>query len=125
MVWTAGARANPLAAQIEGERDRFDRVHADQYLRARSAKDIFVTGDVANVHRSQLGLEIPIHHGSVASMQYDSRQYGGVFCYGLAYLLDAAGREKLIRDCYSKLTLGGPMIFTVISKEAPMYGRGA
>lgn len=49
VVWTAGSRANPLAAQINGERDRFGRVHADQYLRARSARDIFVTGDVAMV----------------------------------------------------------------------------
>lgn len=75
--------------------------------------------------RSQLGLDIPIHLGSVANMPYDRRHYDGVFCYGLAYLLDAPGREKLIRDCYRQLTPGGHMIFTVISKEAPMYGRGA
>ena len=55
VVWTAGARANPLAAQIEGERDRFGRVHADQYLRAKSAKDIFVTGDVAMVATDEEG----------------------------------------------------------------------
>ena len=48
--------------------------------------------------RSQLGLQIPIYHGSVANMPYDSRQYDGVLCYGLIYLLDADGREKLIRD---------------------------
>jgi SAM-dependent methyltransferase len=74
--------------------------------------------------RSQLGLDIPIHHGSVGNMPYDRMQYDGVFCYGLIYLLDADGREKLIRDCYRQLTLGGHMIFTVISKEAPMYGQG-
>lgn len=74
--------------------------------------------------RSQLGLQIPIYHGSVADMPYDSKQYGGIFCYGLIYLLDAAGREKLIRDCYRQLTPGGHMIFTVISKKAPMYGLG-
>jgi hypothetical protein len=58
-------------------------------------------------------------------MPYDRRQYDGIFCYGLIYLLDARGREKLIRDCYRQLTLGGHMIFTVISKKAPMYGRGS
>lgn len=47
VVWTAGARAHPLAAQIEGERDRFGRVHADPQLRARSVQDVFVAGDVA------------------------------------------------------------------------------
>ncbi|WNG25553.1 NAD(P)/FAD-dependent oxidoreductase [Cystobacter fuscus] len=49
VVWTAGARANPLAAQIPGDHDRFGRVHADQYLRAKGAEGIFVTGDVAMV----------------------------------------------------------------------------
>lgn len=74
--------------------------------------------------RSQLGLAIPIHHGSVADMPYDRRQYDGIFCYGLIHLLDAGGRTKLIRDCYEQLSAGGHMIFTTVSKQAPMYGRG-
>jgi SAM-dependent methyltransferase len=74
--------------------------------------------------RSELGLDIPIYHGSVANMPFDTRQYDGVFCYGLIYLLDAAGRAKLIRDCWEQLAPGGSMIFTVISKDAPMYGQG-
>jgi SAM-dependent methyltransferase len=74
--------------------------------------------------RSQLGLQIRIYHGSVANMPYDDREYDGIFCYGLIYLLDAAGREKLIRDCHHQLTPGGHMVFTVISKKAPMYGQG-
>jgi SAM-dependent methyltransferase len=74
--------------------------------------------------RSQMGLQIPIFHGSVANMPYDSSQYEGVFCFGLIYLLDADGRRKLVRDCYRQLTPGGHMIFTVISKKAPMYGQG-
>ena len=47
VVWTAGARAHPLTAQIAGERDRFGRIHADACLRAKGVKDIFVSGDVA------------------------------------------------------------------------------
>lgn len=47
VVWTAGMRASPLAAQIAGERDRLGRVHADGELHAKGARDIFVTGDVA------------------------------------------------------------------------------
>ena len=74
--------------------------------------------------RSELGLDIQIHHGSVLDMPYDHRSYDGIFCYGLIYLLDPAGRAKLIRDCYEQLTPGGCMIFTVISKRAPMFGRG-
>jgi SAM-dependent methyltransferase len=74
--------------------------------------------------RTQLGLQIPIYHGSVADMPFDRQQYEGIFCYGLIYLLDARGRAKLIRDCYRQLSPGGHMIFTVISKRAPMYGQG-
>jgi hypothetical protein len=31
---------------------------------------------------------------------------------------------KLLRDCASQLASGGPMIFTVISKDFEMYGKG-
>jgi SAM-dependent methyltransferase len=74
--------------------------------------------------QQQLGLQIPIHHGSVTDMPFDERHYDGIFCYGLIYLLDAKGRDKLIRDCHRQLKPGGHMIFTVISKKAPMYGQG-
>jgi SAM-dependent methyltransferase len=74
--------------------------------------------------RTQLGLKFPIYPGSVADMPFDERQYDGVFCYGLIYLLNADGRAKLLRDCFRQLAPGGQMIFTVISKKAPMYGQG-
>jgi SAM-dependent methyltransferase len=74
--------------------------------------------------RSKLGLQIPIHHGSVAGMPFDANLYDAIFCYGLIYLLDAAGRAKLIDDCYRQLKPGGHMVFTLISKKAPMYGQG-
>lgn len=61
VVWTAGARAHPLAAQIEGEHDCYGRLHADRYLRARSAEDVFVTGDVAMVATDDEG-----HHASMS-----------------------------------------------------------
>jgi NADH dehydrogenase len=48
VVWTAGMRANGLAAQIPGQRDRLGRVLVDEFLRAPSASGIFVTGDTAH-----------------------------------------------------------------------------
>lgn len=92
--------------------------------RGMAVTGIEISGTAIALARSQLGLEFPIHHGSVADMPYDRHRYGGVFCHGLVYLLDAAGRAKLIRDCHGQLAPGGSMIFTVISKTAPMYGRG-
>lgn len=74
--------------------------------------------------RTKLGLDIPIHHGSVLDMPFDERQYDAVFCFGLIYLLDAAGRAQLLRACARQLAAGGSMIFTVISKEFEMYGKG-
>src|SRR5690606_30617179 len=90
-----------------------------------SVTGIEISATAIALARSRLGLQIPIYHGSVAGMPYDSRQYDGVFCYGLIYLLDTDGRAKLIQDCYRQLAPGGHMIFTVISKKAPMYGQGA
>ena len=55
VVWTAGARANPLAAQSSGAHDRLGRVRADPYLRAKHAHDVFVTGDVAHAATDDQG----------------------------------------------------------------------
>lgn len=45
VVWTAGMRASPIAAQVPGEHDELGRVIGDAYLRAPAAEGIFVTGD--------------------------------------------------------------------------------
>ena len=74
--------------------------------------------------RSKLDLQSPIHHGSLTGMPSDSRKYDGIFCYGLIHLLNTEERAKLIGDCYNQLAPGGTMIFTFISKKAPMYGLG-
>jgi SAM-dependent methyltransferase len=92
--------------------------------RGMSVTGIEISETAIALARSHLGLEIPIFHGSVADMPFEDRQYDGIFCHGLIYLLDAAGREKLVRDCCRQLTRGGHMVFTVISKKAPMYGQG-
>jgi SAM-dependent methyltransferase len=89
-----------------------------------SVTGIEISDTAIALGRSRLGLEIPIFHGSVTDMPFDQRQYDGIFCFGLVYLFDADGRKKLIRDCYRQLAHRGHMIFTVISKKAPMYGLG-
>jgi NADH:ubiquinone reductase (H+-translocating) len=60
VVWTAGARANPLAAQIPGEHDRYGRIHVDPYLRAGQATNVFAAWDVAHAATDD--------HGNVAAM---------------------------------------------------------
>lgn len=89
-----------------------------------SVSGIEISETAIGLARTKLALDIPIVHGSVTDMPFDDRQYDGIFCYGMLYLLDAAGREKMLGDCYRQLRPGGQMIFTVISKKAPMYGLG-
>lgn len=92
--------------------------------RGMSVTGIEISETAIALARSQLGLELPIHHGSVGDMPFDERRYDGIFCFGLLYLLDAAARAKLLADCDRQLAPGGHMVFTVIAKGAPMYGRG-
>ena len=70
------------------------------------------------------GITIPIHQGSVTEMPFDDKLYDSIFCFALIHLLNDNERKKFIKDCYSQLKPNGYMIFTTISKEAPMFGKG-
>lgn len=91
--------------------------------------DIKVTGieisktaiELAGTHYHH---DIKIFHGSVTDMPFDDHLYEGIFCYGLVYLLNPEQRKKMIRDSYNQLKPGGWMIFSVVSKNSPNYGKG-
>ena len=134
LMWGHGPTRSALLA-----RDHFVRIGAKRVLlpgigygrNARvlidagmSVTGIEISETAIALARSQLGLDIPIHHGSVTDMPFDDNRYDAVFCFGLLYLLDAPARAKVLRDCYRQLEPGGQMIFSVISKRAPMYGQG-
>jgi len=72
----------------------------------------------------QNGLDIGIFHGSVTDMPFDNKLYDGIFCYALLHLLNNRERDKFIKDCYNQLKPNGYMIFTTVSKKAPMFGKG-
>jgi SAM-dependent methyltransferase len=72
----------------------------------------------------QNGLDISIFHGSVTDMPFDNKLYDGIFCYALIHLLNNRERDKFIKDCYNQLKPNGYMIFTTVSKKAPMFGKG-
>lgn len=72
----------------------------------------------------QNGIDFTIFHGSVTDMPFDQKLYDGIFCYALIHLLNKHEREKFIKDCYNQLKPNGYMVFTTISKDAPMYGKG-
>lgn len=72
----------------------------------------------------QNGIDIDIVHGSVTGMPFDDNRYDGIFSHALIHLLNHGEREKFIQDCYAQLKPGGYMVFTTISKKAPMFGTG-
>lgn len=47
VIWTAGARASALTAQVPGERDNFGRLHVDSHLKVKGVEAVYATGDVA------------------------------------------------------------------------------
>lgn len=65
-----------------------------------------------------------MYHGSVNEMPFDNKLYDGIFSHALLHLLNEQEREKFIEDCYNQLKPGGYMVFTTVSKKAPMYGKG-
>jgi NADH dehydrogenase len=47
VIWTAGARASALTAQIPAERDNFGRLHVDRNLKVKGVDAVYATGDCA------------------------------------------------------------------------------
>lgn len=65
VIWTAGMRAHPLAAQVPGDHDNLGRVVGDAFLRAPAANGIFVTGDTVRAATDDIGNVAPMtcQHG--------------------------------------------------------------
>ncbi len=96
------------------------KVFMDNGIRVTGIEISKTAIDLARQNR----LHIPIFHGSVTDMPFDNQLYEGIFCYALIHLLNHHEREKFIQDCYNQLKPDGYMIFTAISKDASMYGKG-
>ena len=70
------------------------------------------------------GIDCTVHHGSVTNMPFDNNVYDAVFCYALLHLLNKNERRAFLQSCYNQLKPEGLMIFTVVSRQANMYGTG-
>jgi SAM-dependent methyltransferase len=57
-------------------------------------------------------------------MPFDEELYDGIFCYAMLHLLTKPQRRKFLQSCYDQLKPGGIMVFSVVSREAAMYGKG-
>jgi len=71
------------------------------------------------------GLNIPIHHGSVAEMPFDEEIYDGIYCYALIHLLNQNERREFLKNCHNQLRDGGLMVFITVSKGyTKLYENG-
>jgi NADH dehydrogenase len=68
VIWCAGMKAQPLAAQVCKDLDRFGRLSVDDFLRVKDVPAVFAAGDVAS-------LMVDEAHASVMSCQH-SRPMG-------------------------------------------------
>lgn len=89
-----------------------------------SVTGIEISRTAIEMARKHYGPDMAIYHGSVIDMPFDDRQYDGIFCYALIHLLSSTERARLVADCYNQLAENGYMVFAVVTKEAPIYGRG-
>ncbi|CAM3689034.1 NAD(P)/FAD-dependent oxidoreductase [Aeromicrobium ponti] len=48
-IWTAGVKASPLTSLFPVERDNFDRLPVDQFLRVIGTEDVYAAGDCIRV----------------------------------------------------------------------------
>jgi NADH dehydrogenase len=48
-IWTAGVKASSLTSLFPVERDNFDRLPVDQFLRVKGIDDVYAAGDCARV----------------------------------------------------------------------------
>lgn len=120
---------------------------AADYFIERNLKDILIPGigygrnakvfinnniNVTGIEISKTAIDLArrndinseIYHGSVSDMPFDDKLYDGIFSYALLHLLNEDERKKFIEDCYNQLKPNGYMIFTSVSKKAPMFGKG-
>lgn len=85
LIWCAGIRANPLAAQLSVPTDRLGRIPVDGRLRVTGVADVFAAGDAA-------ALQIDSGRMSVMSCQH-SRPMGRYAGYNV--ISDLAGEPLL------------------------------
>jgi SAM-dependent methyltransferase len=100
----------------------------------RNAKLFLDNGmDVAGIEISETAIElakkhfgetVKVYHGSVNDMPFDDELYDGIFCYALIHLLNIRERKKLIADCFRQLKHYVYIVFSTISKEDALYGKG-
>jgi 2-polyprenyl-3-methyl-5-hydroxy-6-metoxy-1,4-benzoquinol methylase len=74
--------------------------------------------------RTKNNLDIPIYHGSVTDMPFDTKIYEGIFSFALIHLLNRRERKKFIGDCFNQLKPGGYMFFSTVSKKDAMFASG-
>jgi SAM-dependent methyltransferase len=89
--------------------------------------------DVTGIEISQTAIDLfrkiyesslPVFHGSVLDMPFDNIKYDAIFSHAMLHLFDYDQRQLILTNSYNQLKKGGLMIFSVITKDYPNYGKG-
>jgi cyclopropane fatty-acyl-phospholipid synthase-like methyltransferase len=132
-MWKFEPSDSALIALQHFKSEKINEILIPGFGYGRNAK-LFIDNDfkVTGIEISRSAIELArsnnikciIHHGSVISMPFDNKQYGGIFCYALIHLLNKRERRTFLKSCFYQLENEGIMIFTVASNGNSLYGKG-
>ena len=118
LVWCAGMAANPLASTLAAEHDRLGRIEVDQFMRAKSLRNVFAAGDIASCL-------IDGAHSTVMSCQF-ARPMGRFAGHNVVADLFGQPMLPLFIDWYvTVLDLGGWGALYTVGWDRKVHSTGA
>jgi len=118
LVWCAGMAANPLASTLAAEHDRLGRIEVDQFMRAKSLRNVFAAGDIASCL-------IDGAHSTVMSCQF-ARPMGRFAGHNVVADLFDEPMLPLFIDWYvTVLDLGGWGALYTVGWDRKVHSTGA
>lgn len=134
LMWGEEPSAFALDICATFKQNGFERVLIPGFGYGRNAKPFYEHNfDVVGIEISDTAIGfakrlhgdgIKVFHGSVNDMPFDSETYDGIYCHALIHLLDSTQRAEFLAKCHAQLRSGGMMVFTAVTKNASMYGKG-
>ena len=135
LMWGEVPTNSAKVAADEFAKDRIKNVLIPGIGYGRNAKPFLEKGmEVSGIEISATALQLnkqllgsklkELFLGSTDEMPFSTGTYGGIFCYSLIHLLEEKARTRLIQNCYNQLSSGGQMVFVMVSKNFPSFGKG-
>lgn len=89
-----------------------------------TVQGIEISPTAIQIAKKKLGDKVEIKEGSVLEIDFGTDQFDGIYAHALLHLFDQSERMKLLHKSYDALQIGGYLCFTVVTTQAPGYGKG-